>query len=143
MQLLATIGYQGRSLENLVTTLQSNEVDLVLDIRERAWSRKPGFSKYQLRGVLQDRGIDYVHEPRLGSPSVMRAAYRANGDWSVFDEAYRQHLGTLTELIDEYALQLAGRRCCLLCFEEQATLCHRFAVAEVLASALETVPTHL
>lgn len=143
MQLLATIGYQGRSRENLLTELQSNEINLVLDIRERAWSRKPGFSKYQLQRVFQDHGIDYIHEPRLGSPSDIRTIYRETGDWGVFDAAYREHLGTLTEVIDEYAEQLAGRRCCLLCFEEEATLCHRFAVAEALALALGTDPLHL
>lgn len=138
-----TIGYQGRNVAELTRLLQQHRVDVVLDIREFAWSRKPGFSRAQLAPALHRAGLEYVHEPRLGSPKRLRDVYKATGDWSTFAAAYTTHLQALLELIRDYLRQLADQRVCLLCFEEQAGLCHRSLVAEAFARSGAGTPRHI
>ncbi len=138
-----TIGYQGRRLDELTQTLQKNDVDIVLDVREYAWSRKPGFSKGQLKRALEDAGIDYLHDSRLGSPLDLRKAYRAGGEWAQFRLGYIDHLGSLIGLIGDYVSLLSGRRVCLLCFEGEASLCHRSLIADAFEGILASTPCHL
>ena len=138
-----TVGYQGRGLDGLTQLLKQHAIDIVLDVRERAWSRKPGFSKPQLDEALARLGIEYLHEPRLGSPANIREAYRQSGDWAQFSAAYSEHLAGLGEVLAGYAAELVGRRVCLLCFEEQASLCHRLAVANAFGPLLVREPRHL
>ena len=40
-----TIGYEGRELEEFVARLREQQVEVLIDIREKPASRKPGFSK--------------------------------------------------------------------------------------------------
>ncbi len=127
---ILTIGYEGRTLQKLTWLLKGNDVDVVLDVREIAWSRKPGFSRGQLRAALEREGIAYRHDPRLGSPSGVRHAYRSSGDWDSFAQAYREHLASVQDIVGEYVAELGAGRVCLLCFEGQAELCHRSIVAE-------------
>jgi len=140
---LLTIGYQGKSPEELTRTLQLHEVELVLDVREYAWSRKPGFSKSQLNSTLEAARIDYVHDRRLGSPLHMRKAYRSTGDWVTFEYEYGVHLGSIMHIVQDYAEQLANKRICLLCFEVEPWLCHRLALADAFSRLMDIAPAHL
>jgi uncharacterized protein (DUF488 family) len=45
---IVTIGYEGRTLGDFISTLSNHNVDLLLDVRLNAISRKPGFSKKAL-----------------------------------------------------------------------------------------------
>lgn len=45
---LLTVGYEGRTAEELVVTLAEADVDVLVDIRLTPLSRKPGLSKRQL-----------------------------------------------------------------------------------------------
>ena len=47
---LCTIGYEKRSLDEYIDLLLANGVEVVLDVRETAWSHKPGFSKTAFSG---------------------------------------------------------------------------------------------
>ncbi len=42
---LFTLGYQQRSLDEFVALLLEASIDVLVDVRETAWSHKPGFSK--------------------------------------------------------------------------------------------------
>jgi uncharacterized protein (DUF488 family) len=140
---LFTIGYEGRHLADVTCALAAHGIDVVLDVRERAWSRKPGFSKAQLCRALADHGIAYHHEPRLGSPKPLRDTYRATGDLAAFIAGFREYLSGQDRTLREYAAVMRGDRVCLLCFEREAELCHRSVVAEALTSLTATAPVHL
>lgn len=140
---LLTIGYEGRSPADLVKALSAARVDVLLDVRERAQSRKPGFSKSALAEVLSRAGVGYEHVPELGSPRALRIAGRESGDFKTFMKGYRKHLDGQVEHLDRVAQLVAKRRVCLLCFEREHSMCHRSEVASRLAETLGLPITNL
>lgn len=132
---LFTIGYEGKTVEELLDQLQDSGVALLIDVRAVAASRRPGFSKTALAGALKDRGIDYLHLRPLGTPKAGREAARQGRIAemrAIFDEQ-------LTTPEAEFALAQAEaaaseRPSALLCFEADAAHCHRTIVAERMAA---------
>lgn len=51
-----TIGYEGRELDEFVARLREQRIQVLIDIREKPASRKPGFSKTPLREALEEAG---------------------------------------------------------------------------------------
>jgi uncharacterized protein (DUF488 family) len=106
-------------------------VDLLIDVRAVAASRRPGFSKTALRNGLAEHGIDYLHLRPLGTPAAGRQAARA-GRTAEMRAIYAGQLETPEALLAmEQVLDAAGtRRAALLCFEKDAPGCHRSMLAE-------------
>lgn len=133
---VVTVGYEGRSAEELVDALLLEAVDVVADVRLTPLSRKPGLSKRRLAAALASVGIDYVHLPALGNPKDNRDAYRAG------DEASRDRFASLLDEDDaRSALQrlndlLPHNRVALLCFERDPATCHRELVGAELVRRL-------
>jgi uncharacterized protein (DUF488 family) len=127
-----TIGYQGRSLNNLIDVLLSNNVKTVVDVRELPHSRIAGFSKSQLSYNLELAGMHYVSVRQLGSPRELRNEYRRTGNWDVFAQEFNSFLQTRREEIDELTSRVYAEKTCLLCFERDSALCHRSIVAEAV-----------
>src|SRR6202048_5323577 len=88
---LATIGYEGATIDTVLTTLRDAKVGLLIDIRAVAQSRKPGFSKRQLAAGLDEQGIAYVHLQGLGTPKPGRDAVRA-GHPERMEAIFREHM---------------------------------------------------
>lgn len=127
-----TIGYQGRSLGNLLAVLLSNNVQTVVDVRELPHSRIPVFSKSRLSHALENAGINYVSVRQLGSPRELRNDYRRTGDWKMFAQEFASFLQTRQEEIDELTSRVYAEKTCLLCFERDSELCHRSIVADAV-----------
>jgi uncharacterized protein (DUF488 family) len=130
---LFTIGYEGKMVDEFLRELASAGVELVVDVRAVAASRRPGFSKTALGGALAERGIAYLHLRPLGTPKAGRDAAR-KGRIEEMSEIYEEQLETPeAQLAMEQALSAAlDRRAALLCFEADAGHCHRRIVAERL-----------
>jgi uncharacterized protein (DUF488 family) len=126
---LFTIGYEGRTVDELLARLMSNRVGLVVDVRALPLSHKRGFSKHALAKALEGVGIAYAHRAALGTPKSMRTRYKSNHDFgalkAAFDKYLRDQTDSLLELIDF----VRRRRTCLLCFEADPAQCHRSLVA--------------
>lgn len=137
--IVATIGYQGTTVPAFLDALRHAGVELLVDVRAVASSRRPGFAKSRLAANLEEAGIGYVHLRGLGTPADGRAAARA-GKHAEMHRIFARHLATdearddLERLVD---LVATGSRLCLLCFEADARHCHRTLVARALA---ERVP---
>lgn len=127
-----TIGYQGRSLDNLLEVLLSNNVQTVVDVRELPHSRIPVFSKGRLSSALEHAGINYVSVRHLGSPRELRNEYRRTGNWTAFAREFEMFLQTRREEIDELTSRVYAEKTCLLCFERDSGLCHRSIVAKAV-----------
>jgi len=128
-----TIGYEGWQLDDVVARLREQRVEVLIDIREKPASRKPGFSKTPLREALEDAGIEYVHVKELGSPSAIRYEYKSGGNKDSFFRAYRA--SSLKTQVDQLRTVLDAARektCCLMCLERHAMDCHRSAVSDLL-----------
>jgi uncharacterized protein (DUF488 family) len=141
---LATIGYEGTTIDTVLTTLRDAQVGLLIDIRAVAQSRKPGFSKRQLAAALDEAGISYVHLQGLGTPKPGRDAVRS-GHPERMEVIFREHMTSdkaQAELVQ--ATQLARERpACLLCFERDHTTCHRRLVAEMIVAETGQAVVHL
>jgi uncharacterized protein (DUF488 family) len=131
---LFTAGYEGTTIHTFITTLQTNNVDCVLDVRAVAFSRKPGFSKTELSRNLESANIRYVHLPDLGTPKPIREKLKSTGDYADFFETMDAHLADKQDAI-EFAYEYVTRHiCCLMCFEHLAEQCHRKIVASKIKS---------
>ena len=88
---LATIGYEGCTIDGVVGRLRDASIELLIDVRAVAQSRKPGFSKRQLAAALDEAGIGYVHLQGLGTPKAGRLAVRA-GHPERMEVIFREHM---------------------------------------------------
>lgn len=135
---IATIGYEGKTQAQMIDELKAAGVELVVDVRAVAASRRPGFSKTILGSSLEAEGIGYEHLRGLGTPKAGRDAARS-GRIAEMREIFEAHLAepqAVTQLAR--AQELAGRKkIALLCFEARACDCHRAIVAERLCEALD------
>ncbi len=129
---LFTVGYEGRSLDELVGTLYAAGVERLIDVRELPLSRRRGFSKTALGDTLRESGIEYVHVKALGNPKPNRERYWA-GDVEGGAAVYRKHLnnGSRSALV-ELAESLGDDPACLLCYERDHTECHRDVIVQEL-----------
>jgi uncharacterized protein (DUF488 family) len=131
---LFTIGYEKSRPEAVRTELTRARVQILVDTRAVAASRKPGFSKRQLAAFLDENGIASLHLQKLGMPAEGRQTARA-GDMQKLWRIYDKHLKTpdakeaMAELV---ALVRSGRRICLLCFERDPAQCHRSRIAAIV-----------
>jgi uncharacterized protein (DUF488 family) len=131
---LATIGYETATVERFLAALRNAGVRVLADVRAVASSRRPGFSKTALANAVEAAGIDYVHFRDLGTPADGRAASRA-GRPEEMRRIFLEHLATpeahaaLAALADVVS---AGKKVCLLCYEDDPARCHRTIVAEEL-----------
>jgi uncharacterized protein (DUF488 family) len=134
---LATIGYEKETQDAVIARLKAADVEVLIDVRAVAASRRAGFSKTLLAASLAEAGIDYVHLRQLGTPKPGR------------DAARKGHIGEMTRIfeahLEEPAAQLElaraaeiveAHRAALLCFEHDAAGCHRRIVADRLQARL-------
>ena len=138
MPTLATIGYEGANVPDFLAALTAAKVQLLVDVRALASSRRPGFAKTALAANLESVGIDYLHLRGLGTPADGRAAARA-GKHAEMHRIFREHMRTEKaqgELLELQDLVESGRKVCILCFEADPAHCHRTLVAEALAKRL-------
>jgi uncharacterized protein (DUF488 family) len=142
---VGTVGYQASTVESFLAALREAGIELVVDVRAVASSRRPGFSKSRLAANLAEAGIGYVHLRGLGTPAAGRAAARA-GRFAELRRIYKRHLATLeakAELAELSDLVGSGQRVCLLCFEHDPAHCHRTMVAAALGEQVPIRVEHL
>ncbi len=117
------IGYQGLSLAGLCDELGELRVDLVIDVRERAWSNRPEFRKGVLSRTLAARGIEYQHMRDAGNP--FRPKPGEEIDAAECMRRYGRHLQTRPDVLESIRRLARRRRVALLCYEADSADCHR------------------
>jgi len=128
---LFTIGYEKAKPDAVYSELARAKVDLLVDVRAVAASRRPGFSKRQLAATLDEAGIGYLHLQKLGTPAAGREAARS-GDFTTLWRIYDRHIKTKAaqdELAELVALIKSRQRVALLCYERDPAHCHRTRIA--------------
>jgi hypothetical protein len=124
---MLTIGYEGRTVEEVIDLLRANAATVLVDVRLTPLSRKPGLSKTRLAGTLAAAGIGYLHLPALGNPKENRPAFRAGLGRDVLLARLRSAEG-VAAVARVRALD-AAERPALFCFERDPAGCHRLVVA--------------
>ncbi|HEY4218619.1 MAG TPA: DUF488 domain-containing protein [Gemmatimonadaceae bacterium] len=136
MKKIATIGYEGATVAGFLDALKTHGVDLLIDVRALASSRRPGFAKTALSANLAEAGIEYLHVRELGTPADGRAEARA-GHHDEMRRIFLAHLAKpdaqagLDRVVD---LVQSGRHIALMCLEADPAHCHRRLVAEALVA---------
>jgi hypothetical protein len=86
-----TVGYEKRSIDDLIWLLQARHVERVVDVRLTPASRRPDFAKKRLSSSLAVAGIAYEHRAALGNPPAIREVY-LSGDAEGGHRQFRAHL---------------------------------------------------
>ena len=143
-----TIGYERATLANVIRVLQDSHITEVVDIRQRASSRRRGFSKTALSAALREAGIDYRHVRALGTPVALRRELALDRNYPRFFSHFATYLGSRTLEVEQLARDAEQRastrgRMALLCFERDPACCHRSIVATALAKLTAASVTNL
>jgi uncharacterized protein (DUF488 family) len=120
-----TIGYGAREIKEFLAVLKSQQIDFLIDIRSKPYSRyKPEFSKQALQRNLQAQGIRYVFMgDTLGGQPDDRECYDEDDkvDYEKIRDKpfYQEGIGRLRQV---WQNQL---RVVLMCSEGKPEMCHR------------------
>jgi uncharacterized protein (DUF488 family) len=129
----------------VLNELKRAKVELLVDTRAVAVSRRPGFSKRQLAAALDEAGVAYIHSQKLGTPVQGRAAARG-GDidtlWRIYDKHIksRDAQDALEELIE---LIKSGKYVALLCYCRDPNTCHRSRIVANVKKRIRVKVTDL
>jgi uncharacterized protein (DUF488 family) len=141
---LLTIGYEGSTIDEFITTLTSLGVTHLADVRDVPISRKKGFSKRLLSERLASVDIAYSHFKPLGDPKNGREAAR-RGETDEFRRIYSKVLSSdeAKRSILELGELTRKDRVCLLCYERLPKDCHRAMIAQELRDSFGTEVYHV
>ena len=133
---IATIGYEGISLEEYINRLIKADIKLLVDVRRNPLSMKTGFSKRQLMNACNAVNISYDHCPEVGIESGLRKDLNSQSDYDKLFEQYRISLSDTVRLSGiEKIIKLYKQysRISLTCFECDINQCHRKPLAEEIS----------
>ena len=137
-----TVGHSTHSLDAFVALLVAHDIARVADIRTVPRSlRHPQFDTDALARSLPERGVAYVHLPRLGGWRHANAD-SPNGAWRNLSFRGYADYAMGEEFADGLA-QLRGiaaeQRTAMMCSEALWWRCHRRLIADRLLVAGDTV----
>jgi uncharacterized protein (DUF488 family) len=121
-----TIGYEGRSAEDLLSALHKAEVRLLVDVRHSPVSMyRPELSKRNFAEFLAREGIEYLHVPQWGVPRTIRAQAVEAGSresiWRWYDENVVEPYFTR----NLHRFLNMGNPLAMMCMEADPEECHR------------------
>lgn len=134
-----TIGYGGRSREELVELLQKNGVRTLVDVRLRPERASMGI---QVKAKTADKGIErMLTEAGIGYRSLIELG-NIFLEFENWQELYRQLLETSGDLL---TLRLSDlpQPICLMCAEKLVSNCHRQQISEYLVNNKGADAVHL
>jgi uncharacterized protein (DUF488 family) len=138
---LFTIGHSVATLEQLVTVLLENEVDVLVDVRSKPRSRLAHFDQAPLQTAIEEAGLRYRFlGDRLGGVP-QDAAMQRRWRQGHLDPMIVAHLRSTDEWSDGIGELLrlvrsgGGSNVCIMCSEGDPNECHRKAVALDAAEA--------
>lgn len=132
---LFTVGYEGKSIEAFANILLQNGVKLLCDVRKNPLSRKFGFSKRKLEHITGTVGIKYVHIPGLGIETDKRSSLETAEDYKRLFASYKMKLPQVASYLNQVVSLLdTHKRIALMCFELEASMCHRHVVRDYIVN---------
>ena len=133
-----TVGYERRTGDELVSILLDAGVSVLVDVRERAMSRRADFRGKALRERCEASGIEYRPMPSLGSTQDQRDELKASGDIPAFQKVFRSYAAaSLTEPLDTL-IELVGKKpAAMICYERAHEECHRASLADLLVERVD------
>jgi uncharacterized protein (DUF488 family) len=115
---LYTVGYGNRVPADFFHLLQSQSIQMLVDVRTTPYSRfRPQFNKNSLAKTLLAIGIEYIFKgEELGGLSLNEKTYQ--------DTLYQQGIDFLIEKLK------SGYRLAIMCCEADVRNCHRLDISD-------------
>jgi hypothetical protein len=132
---IGSIGYEKISQAKFLGILKAENIQVLVDVREFAYSQRPEYTKGNLQTALQAQGIAYVHYKELGAPKAIRANHELGKNDAEFLRAYEEYLKIspqAREALEKIINTLKGKRICLFCYEASTSQCHRLVILKHL-----------
>lgn len=119
-----TIGYGGRTFEDVIKHLQKYEIQYLIDVRTTPFSRfQPEFSKEPLLHTLENHSIRYVFMGDLlgGKPEDDNCYTDGKVDYEKCEskDFFKKGITRIKKAIAQ------GLNICILCSEGKPWMCHR------------------
>lgn len=130
-----TVGHGTRSLDELIAVLRDAGIDILVDVRRFAGSRRhPHFARESLAVTLPDAGIEYQWWEELGGRRSAQPNSRHTALRNSSFRAYADHMdGAEFESAREALEALArSRPAAAMCAETLWWRCHRRHIADVM-----------
>ena len=127
-----SIGYEGKTMEEFIGILKKAGVQLLIDVRDAPFSRKPGFSKKPLEASLQDAGIEYVGIPELGTDKSSRDAHKTDDNIAPILKEYQLKFERNIAHYDHLKTLAQEKVSAIMCFEQDHRQCHRQVIEDRL-----------
>lgn len=118
---LWTIGHGSRKIDDFISLLEENRIQLLVDVRRFPTSKTEHFRRERLEELLGSRGIGYVWlGDRLGG-------FRKEG--------YENYMLTkeFSQGIEELIKLASEKRTCIMCLEVSPKGCHRRFISMYLS----------
>lgn len=133
-----SIGYENYTPQSFFARLKREGVECLIDVRNVAASRKPGFSKKALTAGCEENGIKYVHLQRLGNPKAIRDKIKKGVvSAEIWKREYEQYLKLNSDAVDEALVLINKFKSCIMCLEHSHTVCHRDVIVRALSKRMK------
>lgn len=138
MNTIYTIGHSTRGIEEFISLLKENKIELLIDVRRFPGSKRhPQFNKGNLERSLQKADINYRYMEVLGGRRGKPEENSKNDGWkSNGFQAYADYINTseVQEIINELAELSKSTTYALMCAEAVYWKCHRQLIADTLVA---------
>ena len=137
-----TVGHSTRSGEEFGQILVAHGIQVLVDVRMFPGSRRyPQFNKPALSESLEQLGIQYKHEPRLGGRRTPRADSHNTAWKNAQFRAYADHMESeeFGNAVKELLQLAGGARTAVMCAEAVWWRCHRSLISDYLKATGHTV----
>lgn len=132
-----TIGHSTRTLDEFVGTLETYDIDLIVDVRRFPGSRRmPQFGSAELEAGLAENHIAYKWIESLGGRRTARPDSPNTAWTNAAFRGYADHVATeeFAEGLEELLILSGGMRTAVMCAELLWWRCHRRIISDVLVS---------
>ena len=121
---LCTVGYQSHTVETFLGLLGRANVSVLVDLREKPASRRPGFSRWVLRRALHEAQVSYLW---MGNTL---------GGFTCTEEQWAQGCRAIAALAETEKVSL-------MCMEQDYKECHRRKLAQHITDLYGLKVEHL
>ena len=158
IEAIFTIGGYRHSQESFFEQLRSNEIDVLVDIRQRRGMRGKTYAflnSKALQEELKHQGISYLHLKELAPTKDVRDEQKIVDNTEGVQKKNRSELSNsfkenyqlkiLSRIIPDEIIRLIQpyRRPCFFCVEGLAMACHRSLVSDWLKTYTIVPVTHI
>jgi len=134
-----TVGYEQRNLTELVAILRELKIELLVDVRDKPFSRRVDFRSPSIDAACREAGICYESWTDLGSTEAQRKRLIETRDYVQFGRRFRAFARRHRKAaLDRLSGVAEKRTVALLCYERCHDECHRSVVADLVAKRLNT-----